>query len=123
VRDYARKLPSSEKKSDHASGRWFSNFMLILALIFASVAVYQFIQNHLPTQNIKSKLIEHKKQIEQHFVRVASQKPKPKRVKKKKTGVVIKSKSPTSDEPTFDFYKLLPQMTVSIPASGDEQPR
>ena len=59
MRDYARKLPSSEKKSDHASGRWFSNFMLILALIFASVAVYQFIQNHLPTQNIKSKLIEH----------------------------------------------------------------
>ncbi|PIZ04564.1 MAG: hypothetical protein COY58_03700 [Gammaproteobacteria bacterium CG_4_10_14_0_8_um_filter_38_16] len=118
MRDYANKSNRPAKKKSGSQDK-LSNGMLILALVFAGIATFHFIDMHLlpknktvPTNN----LIPIKTPTQNTHTEIA----KPIALNKKTTTNIITNKLNTEKtQPRFDFYKLLPKMTVIVPTQND----
>lgn len=94
MRDYARKsLRQSEQHNNHA---WMSPIMLILAVVFLLCALVHFMsETSSPLQTAQ---------------------PTAQSTSKQNNHVITQ---PVNDQPKFDFYKLLPKMTVTTPEDSN----
>jgi cell division septation protein DedD len=130
VKDYAKRStkPVRHKSAD---GTWFNNLMLMLAILFAGFACVHLMQEYL-LPKFKSVLAAHQKNapgntLSSSPVNASAEKITPNHVNtntKKVTNSDSTKKTSTQppatdNQPKFDFYKLLPQMTVNVPVDDD----
>lgn len=126
MRDYARNSHPTKKKSE-SDGTGILVFLVICTLLFAGYATYHYTHENVIVKNavstvqsdvlLPTKLI---KKINNHKVAphkiIAHKKPKKivKKSAKKATPI-----NPADIQPKYDFYKLLPTMTVLIPKEDE----
>jgi cell division protein FtsN len=122
VKDYAKRSvrPVRHTTSD---SNWQNTALLLLAIFFAVFACIHFIQKHvapklkLASANTQSAVVvtPEKKPVVTHM-KTVEQKPEK---KAKKTAAAPAAPVVADNQPKFDFYKLLPQMTVNISTDDD----
>ena len=105
MRDYARK--SMDAPSSRHKEQWFSNLMLILTIIFLICAACQFTQEHLGFLFKKPTWLSTKNAETAAQPINAPQKP------------LKNAAKPANTPPRYDFYKLLPEMTVNVTPTED----
>jgi len=138
LRDYAKRNSRPTKKKSESDGTGILVFLVICTLLFAGYATYHFthesaapkIENptaeiHTPLhKRLIKKITEHK--IFQHKViehKVVEHK-KPVTISKeiKKPAKTETPINPADIQPKYDFYKMLPAMTVAIPKNDAPLP-
>lgn len=127
MKDYAKKTPqpSQPKKQDY--GVWISLALIVFAVSFVAYATYHAMHRKASVEKEKLSLIvatpsdaEKNKQAEESK---RSDKKIPIEIKKalptkpaKSPHADSKVNSDKTNEPKYDFYTLLPAMTVEVPA-------
>lgn len=118
MKDYAKR-PTRPVRNKSSNSAWFNNLMLLLAIFFAGFACFHLIQEHpfpklKPTASVPATPIAAAPEKKETVAKKTEHK---KSAKKIKSDVVPTA---TADfQPKFDFYKLLPQMTVKISTDDD----
>ena len=126
MRDYAKKSRPA-KRQPQSDGTWILAALTVCAVLFAGYVVYHFTHEKLSV--VKEKITTPVKIPPHKIIRPTLHKKPEKQVKKvtkevavKKAKAVKKIKevkvatlNPADIQPKYDFYKLLPAMTVSIP--------
>lgn len=126
MKDYANR-PSRPVRHAASDSNWQNTALLLLAIFFAVFACVHFIQKHVVptlksstanTQAIsvptpeKKPIVTHTKTIEK----------KPEKIAKKVDNTPPSTPVIADNQPKFDFYKILPQMTVNIATDNDATP-
>lgn len=125
MRDYAKKpIPPTQKKPVHQQN-WFANAMLLLAFVFLGYAIDHFFHHHSDVmspiaQTVKQIPVSIANKIKQHHDKKLSAHSKKTTATKTKISIEKKaaSQSTASNQPKYDFYKLLPEMAVTVSGSG-----
>ena len=124
MRDYAKRNSRSVKKQSQSDGTGILVFLVICTLLFAGYVTYHLTHENVLTKNTMTapqmkKSVEHKvierKVIEHKII----ERRKPEKIVEKP----IKKSAPMNPadiQPKYDFYKMLPAMTVPIPK--DDEP-
>lgn len=122
MKDYAKRSTRPVRQAT-ADSNWQNTMLLLLAIFFAIFACVHFIQKHVVpklkstntvtetavvTAPEKKPIVVHAKPVEK----------KPEK-KAKKIAAVPAAPVVADNQPKFDFYKLLPQMTVNISTDDD----
>lgn len=122
MKDYAKR-PARPVKQATSDNNWQNTALLLLSIFFAIFACIHFIQKHVvpklklastKTQVVAAPILEkkpavtHTKTAEKKSAAIA-----------KKTGGTPTTPVVADNQPKFDFYKLLPQMTVNISTDDD----
>lgn len=126
MRDYAKQNSHSKQPSE-SDGTGILVFLVICTLLFAGYVTYHFTHNSALTKNANPAFVKtspHDKAIKKRTEHeIASNKiiePKnPKTNVTKKPVQKIASINPADSQPTYDFYKMLPEMTVPIPKNDE----
>ena len=111
MKDYAKKSLTPPKASREAS-QTVSNLTLLLAIVFAITAAYHFVEKRhlLSNLHFPSITLPHEK-----YNVSLKQKVQKRRVNK----MVLPQPTNTTDtQPQYDFYKLLPETTVTVPQNS-----
>ncbi len=122
MKDYAKR-PTRPVRQATSESNWQNTALLFLAIFFAIFACIHFIQKHVVPKLkstdmvIKTAVVAppEKKPIVSH-AKTAEKKTER---KVKKTAAVPATPVVADNQPKFDFYKLLPQMTVNISTDDD----
>lgn len=110
MRDYAKR--NSTKTTDRY--RRFSGVMLLMSFVFAACAIFHFVYKHFPLDK-KVFLPAPARTVPGLPSRLSQQKgTKASLARKKKSKPAVKTAS-ANNQPRYDFYKLLPRMTVVVP--------
>lgn len=122
MKDYAKRStrPVRQTASD---SNWQNTALLLLAIFFAIFACVHFIQKHVvpklksPNMVTETAVVTapEKKPIVSH-TKTVEKKPEK---KVKKIAAAPTTPVVADNQPKFDFYKLLPQMTVNISTDDD----
>lgn len=130
MKDYAKKTPQSNQPKNPDYGIWVSLALIIFAVSFVAYATYHAMHRKAsvekekhpaliatPSESEKSTQQESRQQIEKkipvQIIKKTEAKAKP-----AKSSTTPHSAAKT-DEPKFDFYTLLPEMTVEVPADDE----
>ena len=107
MRDYVRKPVRNDARTAR-NDQWFSNLMLMLTFIFLMCAACHFALTHFNGGKQPAWLSQ--KNLEAI--------PTP--TQTKKIAPTQQSTQTKTDKPSrYDFYKLLPEMTVTVPSEDD----
>ena len=124
MQDYANKRqPQPIEKSTDRS--WLNTAMLILAFIFALAGIIHFAEKEdtRPSRLVKPiATIQPEEQTQKLVVTTHHNKPPHYAQKKHPVQHVSSNKKmalATNIQPKYDFYKLLPEMTVNVPAPAN----
>lgn len=109
MRDYAKSKKSNITKTARRDRR-LSSAMLILSLVFAGCAIFHFAYQHFP---LDKKVFLPAPAATTHADKTH---------KKKKSKSVSAATSANNNQPRYDFYKLLPRMTVVVPKKDQTLP-
>lgn len=108
MKDYSRNSYRTDQPK--FSSKRLGNIMLALACVFALAALSDFMYQHWDTAH---KMIA--------SIKTFSQKaPAKKNITVAHQNADAKKTSVASAQPRFDFYKLLPEMTVTIPKKDND---
>lgn len=117
MRDYAKKSQPSIKTKNNTDGSGILILFLCCAVLFVGFSAYHFVhktmlaQNAILSHNVKMTV---KAPIAQKHAEQSKSITLRKESKKAKV-VVSEQMQPINNQPKYDFYKLLPKMTVVIP--------
>lgn len=121
MKDYAKR-PTRPVRRATSDGNWQNTALLFLAIFFAVFACVHFIQKHIVPKLKSASMSTHvavapiiapeKKPVMTH-TKTTEKKPE-KKINDSPTTPII-----SNNQPKFDFYKLLPQMTVNISTDDD----
>ena len=106
MRDYAKKKISNKRHRFPQNDRWLIIF-IIITLCLAGISALNTLYH---------KLVKEKQMVTK--TQTAPMTPIEKKFKK----AAPQSIEPATPEPKYDFYQLLPKMTVDVPASNDQTP-
>lgn len=112
MRDYAKKTSRPVKKKNNVNSSWILTLLITGAVFFVGYASYHVIHK---------KLLVKKEALS---IRLASTTPIKTTASHpnqtiKKTAAKTEVTDPISNEPKYDFYKILPAMTVTIPTQDE----
>ena len=112
MRDYARKRSPQSKKHQRDQS-WLNNLFLLLAFVFVLCAIFHFVDTHHGQQSVVASAVVAQSQVQTTAPITASTSPSP---HSEKQVLAAKKPTPSPDaQPKYDFYKLLPEMTVTVP--------
>ena len=117
MRDYIKNPSSRAERSSRHGDVWFSNLMLILAIIFLICAICHFTEVDLGWMAKKPAWLS-LKNIEAPPEPIEAKKPLS--TSKTHAQKAAKKSPPSSkttvadNQPHYDFYKLLPEMSVDV---------
>jgi cell division protein FtsN len=131
MRDYAKRT-SRPIKQNNSDGKGILVFLILCTVLFVGYVIYHFAhQKSLPAKKklpisthtsaplkVKTKPISLKHEVIKKPVKIAKKEIKhTKEIVKKPIAL-----NPADIQPTYDFYKLLPAMTVTIPKKDKPLP-
>jgi len=130
VRDYAKKTSRPMKKNNTVNGTWLLTLLITGTILFVGYTGYHFVHQKLlakkedvsmdltttaKTASVFTSSLQ-TKQIKMTLpIKQATKKTEP----PKKSAMKTERSAPTSNEPKYDFYKILPAMTVTIPTQDE----
>src|SRR3990167_497392 len=104
-------------KKNNVTASWLFIMLIMTAVFFAGYAGYHFVHQHLLAKKEAISLA-----IATPTITPSPINSTPKKTEKvKKTATKTDILNPTSNEPKYDFYKLLPAMTVTIPTEDESE--
>lgn len=117
MRDYAKRSPSEFNEDPKRNKIWV---IIIAVVLFFALITYALKHSVLKT-TIKNFIATHQHSLQHQPLDTKNiQLPKPDIITKKqiaKTKSLVSKKS-ASDQMQYDFYKLLPEMTVNVPSAS-----
>jgi hypothetical protein len=133
LRDYAKRNSRGTKQAPESDGTGILVFLVICTLLFAGYATYHFTHDSAaskittsapviitPTEQPIKKSFLHK--VMEHKTALTHKINAHKEIAKKRNAKAIKKPvkktapiNPADIQPKYDFYKMLPAMTVPIP--------
>ncbi|MCX7125151.1 MAG: SPOR domain-containing protein [Gammaproteobacteria bacterium] len=129
MRDYAKKPYRPARRKNNSNGGWILISLILCALFFIFFITYHLVHQKLLADREKPAIIApiaapvekaEKKEVKKIALKI---KNKPQKIAKKTTSkkvVAVKKEkdialNPADEQPKYDFYKLLPETTVTIP--------
>ncbi|OGT44909.1 MAG: hypothetical protein A3E82_03075 [Gammaproteobacteria bacterium RIFCSPHIGHO2_12_FULL_38_11] len=119
MRDYAKKSYRPVQNNNNSSGQWLLILLLFGAIGFVSTLAYHFTHETItikkeeqiaPIPPQVKPIDKPKSKIKNKPAKIAKKIP----VKKEK----VIALNPADEQPKYDFYQLLPKMTVTIPTQA-----
>lgn len=120
MKDYAKKSHRAQSFSN-SNGKGLLIFLISCTVLFASYVAYHFTHQHTPLLTTVKKTVVKSVITHQKRKPVSHQKPIISAQKKKKIKEKTVALNPSDIQPKYDFYQLLPKLTVKIPPQQSPQ--
>ena len=103
------KRPATRSERVSRNDQWFSNLMIILTIIFLICAAFQYTHENFALFSTKPKWLS------QNNLNAL---PAPQNTTPSKTNSTA---TKANEQPRYDFYKLLPEMSVTVTPEDDNK--